>query len=162
MHPYFRLFSYILMIATRIAAVPLAKAIRVMIMLRISGVLPILLIRRSRDITVNWIRSIDSTLTNEVSLFSTAYKKAGSKTQAIAITNRLLPVSSPLFTTEIMRRFDAIINVEQMIKKDFLFIYDTSDTLVKVRLNKDKLYLLTSANSFFTNFLITNWQQVNR
>ena len=120
--PYFRLFSYILMIATRIAAVPLAKAIRVMIMLKISGVLPILLIRRSRDITVNWIRSIDSTLTIEVSLFSTAYKKAGSKTQAIAITNRLLPVSSPLFTTEIMRRFDAMINVEQMIKKDFLFI----------------------------------------
>ena len=61
-------------------------------------------------------------LTIEVSLFSTAYKKAGSKTQAIAITNRLLPVSSPLFTTEIMRRFDAMINVEQMIKKDFLFI----------------------------------------
>ena len=52
-HPHFRMFSYILMIATRIAAVPLAKAIRVMIMLRISGVLPILLIRRSRDITVN-------------------------------------------------------------------------------------------------------------
>ena len=51
--PYFRLFSYILIIATRIAAVPLAKAIRVMIMLRISGILPILLIRRSRDITVN-------------------------------------------------------------------------------------------------------------
>jgi len=121
-HPHFRMFSYILMIATRIAAVPIAKAIRVMIMLRISGVLPILLIRRSRDITVNWIRSIDSTLTNEVSRFSTAYKKAGSKTQAIAITNRLLPVSSPLFTTENMRRFDAIINVEQMIKKDFLFI----------------------------------------
>ena len=120
--PYFRMFLYILIIATRIAAVPLAKAIRVMIMLRISGVLPILLIRRSRDITVNWIRSIDSTLTNEVSWFSTAYKKAGSKTQAIAITNRLLPVSSPLFTTENMRRFDAIINVEQMIKKDFLFI----------------------------------------
>ena len=47
------IFSYILIIATRIAAVPLAKAIRVMIMLRISGVLPILLIRRSRDITVN-------------------------------------------------------------------------------------------------------------
>lgn len=148
------------MIATRIQAVPLAKATRVMIMLRISGVLPILLIRRSRDITVNWIRSIDSTLTIEVSLFSTAYKKAGSKTQAIAITNRLLPVSSPLFTTEIMRRFDAIINVEQMIKKDFLFIYDTSDTLVKVRLNKDKLCLLTSTN-FFTNFLMTNRQQVN-
>jgi len=83
------MFSYILIIAIRIAAVPLAKAIRVMIMLRISGVLPILLIRL---------------------------------TQAIAITNRLLPVSSPLFTTEIMRRFDAMINVEQMIKKDFLFI----------------------------------------
>ena len=161
-HPHFRMFSYILIIATRIAAVPLAKAIRVMIMLRISGVLPILLIRRSRDITVNWIRSIDSTLTNEVSWFSTAYKKAGSKTQAIAITNRLLPVSSPLFTTENMRRFDAMINVEQMIKKDFLFIYDTSDTLVKVRLDKDKLYLLASANSFFTNFLIINLQQVNR
>ena len=47
------MFSYILIIAIRIAAVPLAKAIRVMIMLRISGVLPILLIRRSRDITVN-------------------------------------------------------------------------------------------------------------
>ena len=118
------------MIATRIPAVPLAKNRRVMIMLRISGVLHILLIRRSRDITVNWIRSIDSTLINEVSWFSTAYKKAGSKTQAIAITNRLPPVSSPLFTTEIMRRFDAIINVEQMIKKDFLFIYDTSHTIV--------------------------------
>ena len=52
-HPHFRMFSYILIIATRIAAVPLSKAIRVMIMLRISGVLPILLIRRSRDITVN-------------------------------------------------------------------------------------------------------------
>ena len=52
-HPHFRMFSYILIIATRIAAVPLAKAIRVMIMFRISGVLPILLIRRSRDITVN-------------------------------------------------------------------------------------------------------------
>ena len=37
------MFSYILMIATRIAAVPLAKAIRVMIMLRISGVLILLL-----------------------------------------------------------------------------------------------------------------------
>ena len=120
--PYFRMFSYILIIATRIAAVPLAKAIRVMIMLRISGVLPILLIRRSRDITANWIRSIDSPLINEVSWFSTAYKKAGSKTQVIAITNRLLHVASPLFTTEIMRRFDAMINVEQMIKKDFLFI----------------------------------------
>jgi len=34
----------------------------------------------------------------------------------------LPPVSSPLFTTEIMRRLDAMINVEQMIKKDFLFI----------------------------------------
>ncbi len=91
-------------------------------MLRISGVLSILLTRRSRDITANWIMSIDSTFTNEVCRFLTAYKKAGSKTQAIAITNRLLPVSSPLFTTEIMRRFDAIINAEQMIKKDFLFI----------------------------------------
>ena len=90
-HPHFRMFSYIFIIATRIAAVPLAKAIRVMIMLRISGVLPILLIRRSRDITVNWIRSIDSPLINEVSWFSTAYKKAGSITQAIAITNRLPP-----------------------------------------------------------------------
>ena len=124
------MFSYILIIATRIAAVPLAKAIRVMIMLRISGVLPILLIRRSKDITVNWIRSIDSTLTIEVSLFSATYKKAGSIIQAIAITNRLPPVSSPLFTTEIMRRFEAMINVEQMIKKDFLFIYDTSHTIV--------------------------------
>ena len=121
-HHYFRMFSYILMIATRIAAVPLAKAIRVMIMFRISGVLPILLIRRSRDITVNWIRSMDSPLINEVSRFSTAYKKTGSITQAIAITNRLPHVSSPLFTTEIMRRFEAMINVEQMIKKDFLFI----------------------------------------
>ena len=65
---------------------------------------------------------MDSTLINEVSWFSTGYKKAGNITQAIAITNRLPPVSSPLFTTEIMRRFDAIINVEQMIKKDFLFI----------------------------------------
>ena len=46
-------FSYILIIATRIAAVPLAKAIRVIIMLKISGVLTILLIRQSRDITVN-------------------------------------------------------------------------------------------------------------
>ena len=47
------MFSYILIIATRIAAVPLAKARRVIIMLKISGVLTILLIRRSRDITVN-------------------------------------------------------------------------------------------------------------
>lgn len=156
------MFSYILIIATRIAAVPIAKAIRAMIMLRISGVLPILLIRRSRDITVNWIRSIDSTLTNEVSRFPTAYKKAGNKTQAIAITNRLLPVSSPLFTTESMRRFDAMINVEQMIKKDFLFIYDTSDTTAKVTPDKGIPYLLASANSFFTNSLTTNRQQVNR
>ena len=65
---------------------------------------------------------MDSPLINEVSWFSTAYKKTGSITQAIAITNRLLPVSSPLFTTEIMRRFDAMIKVEHMIKKDFLFI----------------------------------------
>ena len=65
---------------------------------------------------------MDSPLINEVSWFSTAYKNDGNITQAIAITNRLLPVSSPSFTTEIMRRFDAMINVEQMIKKDFLFI----------------------------------------
>ena len=130
-------------------------------MLRISGVLSILLTRRTKDNTVNNSKATDPVRIKEAIRFSTAYKKAGSKTQAIAITNRLLPVSSPLFTTEIMRRFDAIINVEQMIKKDFLFIYDTSDTLVKVRLDKDKLYLLTSAN-FFTNFLMTNRQQVNR
>ena len=91
-------------------------------MLRISGVLSILLTRRTKDNTVNKSRAIDSVRIKEVIRFSAAYKKAGSKTQAIAITNRLLPVSSPLFTTEIMRRFDAMINVEQMIKKDFLFI----------------------------------------
>lgn len=99
-------------------------------MLRISGVLSILLTRRTKDNTVNKSKATDSVLIKEAIRFSTAYKKAGSKTQAIAITNRLLPVSSPLFTTEIMRRFDAMINVEQMIKKDFLFIYDTSDTIV--------------------------------
>ena len=130
-------------------------------MLRISGVLSILLTRRTKDNTVNKSKATDPVRIKEVSRFSTAYKNDGNITQAIAITNRLLPVSSPLFTTEIMRRFDAMINVEQMIKKDFLFIYDTSDTLVKVRLDKDKLYLLTSAN-FFTNFLIINRQQVNR
>ena len=131
-------------------------------MLRISGVLSILLTRRTKDNTVNKSKATDPVRIKEVSRFSTAYKNDGNITQAIAITNRLLPVSSPLFTTEIMRRFEAMINVEQMIKKDFLFIYDTSDTLVKVRLDKDKLYLLTSANSFFTNFLMTNRQQVNR
>lgn len=130
-------------------------------MLRISGVLSILLTRRTKDNTVNKSRATDPVLIKEAIRFSTAYKNDGNITQAIAITNRLLPVSSPLFTTESMRRFDAMINVEQMIKKDFLFIYDTSDTLVKVRLDKDKLYLLTSAN-FFTNFLMTNRQQVNR
>ena len=91
-------------------------------MLKISGVLSILLTRRTKDNTVNKSRAIDSVRIKEVIRFSAAYKKAGSKTQAIAITNRLLPVSSPLFTTENMRRFDAMINVEQMIKKDFLFI----------------------------------------
>ena len=65
---------------------------------------------------------MDSPLINEVSWFSTAYKKTGSITQAIAITNRLLPVSSHDFRGERGRRFDAMINVEQMIKKDFLFI----------------------------------------
>ena len=110
------------MIATRIQAVPPAKTRRVMVMLRISGVLSILLTRRTKDNTVNKSKATDPVRINEVSRFSTAYKKAGNITQAIAITNRLLPVSSPLFTTEIMRRFDAIINVEQMIKKDFLFI----------------------------------------
>ena len=110
------------MIATRIAAVPLAKAIRVMIMLRISGVLSILFTRRTKDNTVNKSKATDPVRSKETIRFSTAYKNDGNITQAIAITNRLLPVSSPLFTTEIMRRFDAIINVEQMIKKDFLFI----------------------------------------
>ena len=120
--PYFRLFSYILMIATRIQAIPLAKTKRVMIMLRISGVLSILLTRRTKDNTVNKSKATDPVRIKEAIRFSTAYKNDGNITQAIAITNRLLPVSSPLFTTEIMRRFDAIINVEQMIKKDFLFI----------------------------------------
>ena len=110
------MFSYILIIATRIAAVPLAKAIRVMIMLRISGVLSILLTRRTKDNTVNKSKATDPVRIKEVSRFSTAYKNDGNITQAIAITNRLLPVSSPLFTTEIMRRFDAMINVEQMTK----------------------------------------------
>ena len=118
------------MIATRIQAVPLAKTRRVMIMLRISGVLSILLTRRTKDNTVNKSKATDPVRIKEAIRFSTAYKKDGNITQAIAITNRLLPVSSPLFTTEIMRRFDAIINVEQMIKKDFLFIYDTSHTIV--------------------------------
>ena len=110
------------MIATRIQAVPLAKTRRVMIMLRISGVLSILLTRRTKDNTVNKSKATDPVRIKEAIRFSTAYKNDGNITQAIAITNRLLPVSSPLFTTEIMRRFDAIINVEQMIKKDFLFI----------------------------------------
>ena len=116
MHPYFLLFSYILMIATRIAAVPLAKARRVMIMFRISGVLPILLTRRTKDNTVNKSKATDPVRINEAIRFSTAYKNDGIITQAIAITNRLLPVSSPLFTTNSIRRFDDIINVEQMIK----------------------------------------------
>lgn len=85
-------------------------------MLRISGVLSILLTRRTKDNTVNKSKATDSVLIKEAIRFSTAYKKAGSKTQVIAITNRLPPVSSPLFTTEIMRRFEAMINVEQMIK----------------------------------------------
>ena len=89
-------------------------------MLRISGVLSILLTRRTKDNTVNKSKATDPVRIKEVSRFSTAYKKDGNITQAIAITNRLLPISSPLFTTEIMRRFDAIINVEQMIKKGFL------------------------------------------
>ena len=110
------------MIATRIQAVPLAKTRRVMIMLRISGVLSILLTRRTKDNTVNKSKATDSVRIKEAIRFSTAYKNDGNITQAIAITNRLLPVSSPLFTTEIMRRFEAMINVEQMIKKDFLFI----------------------------------------
>ena len=90
-------------------------------MLRISGVLSILLTRRTKDNTVNKSRATDPVL-KEVIRFSTAYKNDGNITQAIAITNRLLHVASPLFTTEIMRRFDAMINVKQMIKKDFLFI----------------------------------------
>ena len=121
-HPHFRLFSYILIIATRIQAVPPAKTRRVMIMLRISGVLSILLTRRTKDNTVNKSKATDPVRIKEAIRFSTAYKNDGNITQAIAITNRLLPVSSPLFTTEIMRKFDAMINVEQMIKKDFLFI----------------------------------------
>ena len=110
------------MIATRIQAVPPAKTRRVIIMLRISGVLSILLTRRTKDNTVNKSKATDPVRIKEAIRFSTAYKNDGNITQAIAITNKLLPVSSPLFTTEIMRRFDAIINVEQMIKKDFLFI----------------------------------------
>ena len=121
-HLYFPFFWYILMIARTRKASQLAKTRRVRPVCKISGVLSIRLRRRTKDTTAIWMRSKDSALTNDVCWFSTAYKKAGSKTQAIAITNRLLPVSSPLFTTEIMRRFDAIINVEQMIKKDFLFI----------------------------------------
>jgi len=110
------------MIANRIQAVPPAKTRRVMIMLRISGVLSILFTRRTKDNTVNKSKATDSVRIKEAIRFSTAYKNDGNITQAIAITNRLLPVSSPLFTTEIMRRFDAMINVEQIIKKDFLFI----------------------------------------
>ena len=91
-------------------------------MLRISGVLSILLTRRTKDNTVNKSKATDPVRIKEAIRFSTAYKKDGNITQAIAITNRLLPISSPLFTTEIMRIFDAMINVEQMIKKDFLFI----------------------------------------
>ena len=101
-------------------------------MLRISGVLSILLTRRTKDNTVNKSKATDPVRIKEAIRFSTAYKNDGNITQAIAITNRLLPVSSPLFTTEIMRRFDAIINVEQMIKKDFLFIQDTSQTRVYI------------------------------
>lgn len=119
-----------------------------MIMFRISGVLTILLTRRTKDNTVNKNRATDSVRIKEAIRFSIAYKKAGSKKKVIAITNRLPPVSSPLFTTEIMRRFDAIIKLEQVIKKDFLFIYDTSNNiaynLAKVRLDKDKPYLLAS------------------
>ena len=87
-----------------------------LIMLRISGVLSILLTRRTKDNTVNKSKATDPVRIKETIRFSTAYKNDGNITQAIAITNRLLPVSSPLFTTEIMRRFDAMINVEQMIK----------------------------------------------
>lgn len=101
-------------------------------MLRISGVLSILLTRRTKDNTVNKSKATDPVRIKEAIRFSTAYKNDGNITQAIAITNRLLPVSSPLFTTKIMRRFDAIINVEQMIKKDFLFIQDTSQTRVYI------------------------------
>ncbi len=90
--------------------------------LTMSGVLSILLTRRTKDNTVNKSRATDSVRIKESIRFSIAYKKDGSKKKVIAITNRLLPVSSPLFTTEIIRRFDDIINVEQMIKKDFLFI----------------------------------------
>ena len=101
-------------------------------MLRISGVLSILLTRRTKDNTVNKSKATYPVRIKEAIRFSTTYKNDGNITQAIAITNRLLPVSSPLFTTEIMRRFDAIINVEQMIKKDFLFIQDTSQTRVYI------------------------------
>ena len=88
-------------------------------MLRISGVLSILLTRRTKDNTVNKSKATDPVRIKEAIRFSTTYKNDGNITQAIAITNRLLPVSSPLFTTNSMRRFDAIINVEQM-KKGFL------------------------------------------
>ena len=84
-----------------------------MIMLRISGVLSILLTRRTKDNTVNKSRATDSVWLKKAIRFSTIYKNDGNKTKSIVITNRLLPVSSPLFTTKSTRRFDAIINVEQ-------------------------------------------------
>ena len=79
------------MIATRIQAVPPAKTRRVMIMLRISGVLSILLTRRTKDNTVNKSKATDPVRIKEAIRFSTAYKNDGNITQAIAITNRLLP-----------------------------------------------------------------------
>ena len=54
------------MIATRIQAVPLAKTRRVMIMLRISGVLSILLTRRTKDNTVNKSKATDPVRIKEV------------------------------------------------------------------------------------------------
>ena len=62
-------------------------------MLRISGVLSILLTRRTKDNTVNKSKATDPVRIKEAIRFSTAYKNDGNITQAIAITNRLPPVS---------------------------------------------------------------------
>lgn len=91
-------------------------------MLRILGVFFILLIRWIKDNIVNKSRVIDFVLIKEVSWFLIVYKKDGNIIQVIVIINRLFFVFFFLFIMEIMRRFDVMINVEQMIKQDFLFI----------------------------------------
>ena len=115
-HPYFPFFWYILIIARRIKATQLAKTRRVRPVCKISGVLSIRLMRRTKDTTAIWMRSKDSALTNDVCWFSTACKKAGSKTQVATIISRLAPVPSPSLTRENMRRLDRMISTEQAIK----------------------------------------------